>query len=380
MKYSTRTSESFHPPETIWINCNSFTYFPHLHEYGPRTLLALTIMSCPPFPSKNILLPFMNENIAQLSCWWIATSLISELVGITSFQELFLEVVDRPLQTWTSDSRPFNLATLSTTCPTSLTGSYSRIFELYSTAAPSNNINHEEKISALHNVPAYHNPTSQEPILSNISIPNNHEFSSFERPRTTKDKTQQRITQWTCYRPFITQAPFNESIKESSFKKPNQTYKNHLLSFGTPFPIIDHTKILRVCTQKTQRSFNLYGGGLEIQSIIDNLHEIGAFMFAPISPNVNWRNQNNWVWTKHLFRPCFQQVYLSAVSSYAGLEQQKSNWRFCHFNVQIKGVIIFSRYKRSWYIFHYNDTRETQQKLSAESFCLFQPILLLTKE
>jgi hypothetical protein len=42
-------------------------------------------------------------------------------------------------------------------------------------------------------------------------------------------------------------------------------------------------------------------------------------MFAPINPNINWRNQNNWILTKHLFRPRFTQIHLLAVSSDMGL-------------------------------------------------------------
>ena len=85
---------------------------------------------------------------------------------------------------------------------------------------------------------------------------------------------------------------------------------------------MDHTHFLRVRIQNTQHSFNLYGDGIEIESSIDNLHELGAFMFAPIRPNVNWHNQNNWVSSKQLFHPCFQQVHVLAVSSDIGLEPQ----------------------------------------------------------
>ncbi len=89
LKHSTQTPDSFYPPGTIWINCNSFTYFPHLNECGPRAILALTIMSCHPSPSEQILLPLMNENITQLSRWWIAAFLINPSVEINSLQELF---------------------------------------------------------------------------------------------------------------------------------------------------------------------------------------------------------------------------------------------------------------------------------------------------
>jgi hypothetical protein len=70
----------------------------------------------------------------------------------------------------------------------------------------------------------------------------------------------------------------------------------------------------------TQHSFQLYGDGLEITSIIDNLIMIGASMLTPINPNFNWHNQSQLIRTKQLFQCSFQQVHLSASSCNIGLE------------------------------------------------------------
>jgi len=87
-------------------------------------------------------------------------------------------------------------------------------------------------------------------------------------------------------------------------------------------PTIDHTKVLRVCMQNTQNSFQLYGDCLDITSTIDQLKNIGASMFSAISPNINWNNQMHWIQTKQLSRPSFNHVHLSASSSNIGLQKE----------------------------------------------------------
>jgi hypothetical protein len=62
------TDFNFHPPNSIWINCLSFTY--------PGSLLAASIMSIHPNPNCHILLPYMHSNLAQLSCWWVAKTIL----------------------------------------------------------------------------------------------------------------------------------------------------------------------------------------------------------------------------------------------------------------------------------------------------------------
>jgi hypothetical protein len=94
MKYASQTSDSFHPHDSIWINCNNFTYFPHSNECSPRTIPALTVLACHPSPSPNILLPFMDDNIAQLSRWWIAASSVGNCVDIVTLQDKFPQICE----------------------------------------------------------------------------------------------------------------------------------------------------------------------------------------------------------------------------------------------------------------------------------------------
>jgi hypothetical protein len=126
---------------------------------------------------------------------------------------------------------------------------------------------------------------------------------------------QQLITQWTTFHPFIPHIPSTSSSGNNHPNHPRQEFQHHLNPFGTSLPPIDHTKTLQVCMQNTQHSFKIYGDGLDITSMIDNLKYIGASMFTAISPNINWTNTSNWIRTKQIFHPSFNQVHLSAISS-----------------------------------------------------------------
>jgi hypothetical protein len=70
------TSDHFHPHHTKWINLKSYTYIPHSNECGPRCLLALAIMASHPNISNDIFLPYMHENHAQITRWWVAASIL----------------------------------------------------------------------------------------------------------------------------------------------------------------------------------------------------------------------------------------------------------------------------------------------------------------
>jgi hypothetical protein len=100
----------------------------------------------------------------------------------------------------------------------------------------------------------------------------------------------------------------------------SQIFLDHLTPFGNPISMVDHTKILRVCMQNTQHDFRLYGDGIKISTISNQLQPLGINMFVPISPNVNWLNPSNWTQTRQLFRLNFHQVSVSTVSSNIGLD------------------------------------------------------------
>ena len=62
-----KLSKEFYPSNAMWHNCPSYTYLPHSNECGPRTLLALSVFALHPNPSQNMLLPYMNSNITQIT-------------------------------------------------------------------------------------------------------------------------------------------------------------------------------------------------------------------------------------------------------------------------------------------------------------------------
>jgi len=119
----------------------------------------------------------------------------------------------------------------------------------------------------VHNAPFHHTFTSYEPVTPNIPTTDNN-LLSINGPGKTKDKAQQSITKGISHRPFIAQDSFQQPVNKYSPISPHQDYKDHLLLFGTPLPIIDHTRILRVCTQNTQNSFNQYGDGLKFNQLL----------------------------------------------------------------------------------------------------------------
>jgi hypothetical protein len=137
---------------------------------------------------------------------------------------------------------------------------------------------------------------------------------------------QSSIKKWAAHTPFISNVPSSSSSTSIQITSeyqhptnPRQHYSTHLSPFGMPLPLIDPTKTLRVCIQNTQHDFKLYGDGLELSSIMEHLQTIGSSMFVPVSPNVNWKNHSNGTHTRQIFRPHFNQVHLSTVSSDIGL-------------------------------------------------------------
>jgi hypothetical protein len=152
-----------------------------------------------------------------------------------------------------------------------------------------------------------------QPSLTTQSKVNDQKFS------------QQSVKRWTIYRPFLPHILHNQNQSNIKISKPipmhhHQCFTDHLLPLGNPMPVIDPTHILRICMQNTQHDFQIYGDGLEITTISNNLQSLGINMFIPISPNVNWINPYYWFHTRQLFHYNFHHVNLSAVSSDIGLD------------------------------------------------------------
>ena len=111
---SQSTSTSFHPHDAEWINCSSFTYLPHSNEYGPRLPLASSIFATHPNPSQLSLLLLMHPNLAQLSRWWVAKSIINQVVDCRDLHPFYnMDTSDFDLSSLTWTSTPYDLAELN---------------------------------------------------------------------------------------------------------------------------------------------------------------------------------------------------------------------------------------------------------------------------
>jgi hypothetical protein len=114
MYSSTFTSPSFHPAQSVWVNCQAYIYLPHSNECGPRSLLAASIMAFHPSPSSSMILPFMHNNICQISMWWVAKSILMSKVDPLPLQMLFHTIpAHHPTMSHHRESHPANLAPIS---------------------------------------------------------------------------------------------------------------------------------------------------------------------------------------------------------------------------------------------------------------------------
>jgi len=71
---------------------------------GPRTLLALTIMSSAYHIHENILMPYMHPNIAQITRVWTANIILG---GLQSIPDLSTSIIHAPSPP-TAQSDPFD--------------------------------------------------------------------------------------------------------------------------------------------------------------------------------------------------------------------------------------------------------------------------------
>lgn len=64
-------------PNSEWISCINYTSRPHSNECGPRTILGLAVMISHPSLNKQMLLPYMESNLAQCTPLWVSILLIT---------------------------------------------------------------------------------------------------------------------------------------------------------------------------------------------------------------------------------------------------------------------------------------------------------------
>jgi hypothetical protein len=313
-------------------------------------------MAFHPQPSTNMLLPIMHPNTSQISRWCVAAIIITRSLDPLPFQHIFsAPATNTPPTSLNKISMPYDLEQLRPNRPLSLS-------PIIQKSQDSSLVSHLPQMSRHRSYPISQRmpniktkskstliPTnsfrSRPPILLDTTplccnISSSHivhpsilpDLSNLHHPDFQKKHnslTQSSIKKWTVHSPFIPNIPSLSSspgtssvhpIDTSPPSHPRQHYSSHLSPFGTPLPIIDPKKILRVCVQNTQHDFKIYSDGLELTSIIEHLQNLAISMFVPISPNVNWKNHSNWSCTHQLFCQHFHHVHISAISSDIGLQ------------------------------------------------------------
>lgn len=163
-----------------------------------------------------------------------------------------------------------------------------------------------------------HNSTRVTCIITTQHHPVNHNPTESNLPESLTNLSETQITELTCHKPFIAEVLQQPHDSNMSPTNAHQTFSAHLEPNGTPLPLVDHIKFLRVCVQNTQHSFQLQGDGIDMSKFIANIPSLGAQMIVPISPNVNWFNKSNWNKTKYNFRSLSQHIHLSAIPSDIG--------------------------------------------------------------
>jgi hypothetical protein len=260
-----------------------------------------------------MLLSCMSSNIAQISRWWVAKSILSRDFN----QYPFLTVLHHPNNfipsPWNQISDPVNLAPLHIAPTLATTQDTLPIDRVPNTQVPSPSAYHlEPSILYIHH--------SQQTDLCNTHLPflQNMKGYSGHQPKLV---TQKRITNWTIHRHFIlgvcnsqivpparnfssqdgditsrgtskpVTGPFSPTKDDGDYNGTtpiNQILADHLIPFGAPLPPVDNPNILQICLQNTKHSFQLFGEDIESPNILKNLKSFGVSMFVPISPNVNW--------------------------------------------------------------------------------------------
>jgi hypothetical protein len=178
-------------------------------------------------------------------------------------------------------------------------------------------------------LPLYQGSQSKRNTGSTLSLPPTqndiHSLQSYNSSEHNSNMhSQQKLDQWMVHRPFnpgVLSSSLSAQSKGST--DPRSTFNDHLLPYDTPIVPYDPTSTLRVCVQNTHFAFQLYDDGINLANIICNILILGAKMFVPISPNINWENPSNWSHITRLqFHNLSTQIHLTATSSMIGMEHE----------------------------------------------------------
>lgn len=303
---------TFFPPTAQWLHCNSITYLPHTNECGPRTLLALTIMSSAYHIHENILMPYMHPNIAQIARVWTANIILG---GLQSIPDLSTSIIHAPSPP-TAQSDPFDLINWNHPNPQqkgdvsgcsqtdSPTDKWIQNLDAITDNARTNyHLPLLQQQYYLDQPPLNNTPTSSTittTMQEHIYISASPQPPPPDPPQTILDPNKHTIIPWATHtRPTI-ELPENPLVSSP--------------------PTIDATKTLRVITQNPQFSFQLGQHNTEIIPTIQNLENLQTSVFAVSSPNINWCNATNIALFKQPFKKAFQHLHLSHVSSDVGAQ------------------------------------------------------------
>jgi hypothetical protein len=79
---SQNTPQEFYPTSAIWISCKTPNFSPNSNECGPRTILALAILSQHPNPHAGALGPYLHNHLAQVCCEWMGMIILTGKVHL----------------------------------------------------------------------------------------------------------------------------------------------------------------------------------------------------------------------------------------------------------------------------------------------------------
>jgi hypothetical protein len=322
------TDQGFCPPDAIWINCSSTYYVDHSNECGPRTLLALYTMATHPHPYKEMLLPLMHQNLAQICRTWIATSLLTGQILDTALTEILrLKNFTNNRTSNTGQSIPTDIINWDNYAETrAQTQIQDRLDhpcirenlqqmdpDISKSSRALSSIG-EQQLHPMSSSLSNYDPRYDKNIIKEeywgIIQENNTPLSTQDtRENTSPTKPrkilQQKITEWTI----------------NTHEKDIQETINNIDQYGTPLQPIDSAKKLRIVMQNTYNALQLTNDPSEYIQIINNLQQLEASIFMAISPNINWCNPSHKAQFKHPFLRAYRQVHISSTSSAVGYDK-----------------------------------------------------------
>jgi hypothetical protein len=309
MLITNHTDQSFCPPNTEWVQCDTIHYLPHSNECGPRTILALNLFAIHPHPHKQMLLPFMHSNIAQISRKWIALSLLQGIILDDNFYDHLDHNSNILPSTLTATSIPLDFIKWSN-IDSPATMNWSNNTDKQKFTLPKNICNIQETSERMSDqltpVEPINDTGCEERQLTQSAL---HKTKMEKSNEMNSHLTQTLIHQWIN----PTHAPDNNH---------DETNDNIFDPFGTPLSPVDPTATLRIIMQNPQYALQLTNENAPLIQTILNLKQLEVSIFVVISPNINWCNKSNWITFKRLFKKQYQQLHISAISSDIGYDQQ----------------------------------------------------------